>query len=311
MSGPTRPPSTGAPLQLWHPDQGAGGVTCPGCGLANEPGARVCRNCGLPIASSTDPLRGVSAGRVEMPGAQRSGLSAMVGLALVVGLLLVAGTLAVSGGGILNSGGRFGVSPLGSGSPDPGVDVALRTEDPALPLPTADGGTQPASTEELTNVLATTCAPESGAIRDANKAKWRVNRVTAGARLDEGNDRITWELDRTAKGKKATHVELEWMDIKAAKEAFELAQLSGQRAIVITFDGPVDIIVDQRIDAAALEVEGVSAMRGVQLFVGDDGKVRTVVGTRGEGCVTMSAPLWKQARNKTTKSKVFLDIERP
>jgi len=91
-------------------------VTCPACGLANEPGARVCRNCGLPIASAGDPLRGVKPGRVDLPSAQRSGLSATVGLALVVGLLLVGGTLAVSGGGILNSGGRL-VDSGGDASP--------------------------------------------------------------------------------------------------------------------------------------------------------------------------------------------------
>lgn len=246
-----------------------------------------------------------------MPSAQRSGISATVGLVIVVGLLLVAGSLAVSGGGILSSGGRIGVAPVSSGSPDSNASIAVPTDDPALPLPSSDSGTQQPTSVELTNALGYTCAPDTGAIRDANKAKWRINRVTVGNRADDGLDRVTWELDRTARGKKATNVLLEWMDIKTAKETFGLAQLSGQRAIVITFDGPVDIIVDQRIDTAALEAEEVSAVRGVQQFVGPDGKVRAVIGTRGEGCVTMTAPLWKQARNKTAKSKIFLDIETP
>ena len=79
----------------------------------------MCRNCGLPIASDSDPLRGVSAGHVDILRAQRSGVSATVGLVLVVGLLLVGGTLAVSGGGILNCGGRLGVEPIECPSPNP------------------------------------------------------------------------------------------------------------------------------------------------------------------------------------------------
>ena len=112
MSGPTRPPSGGASRQPWSPEQAPKGVTCPACGLANDDGVRTCRNCGLPIAGTDDPVRGVAPGRVAMPSTQRSGVSALVGLALVVGLLLVAGTLAVSGGGILSSGGRLGVDAV-------------------------------------------------------------------------------------------------------------------------------------------------------------------------------------------------------
>ena len=117
MTRSTQPQGAGAPHQPWTPDQAPQGVTCPACGLANEAGARVCRNCGLPIASTADPLRGVKPGHVDLPTAQRSGLSGMVGLAMVIGLLLVGGTLAVSGGGILNSGGRLGVTPGSSASP--------------------------------------------------------------------------------------------------------------------------------------------------------------------------------------------------
>ena len=104
MTGPSRLPVRGTPRQPWTPEHPAQGITCPACGLRNDPGARICRNCGLPIASAGDPLRGVTRGRVDMPGARGSGVSATVGLVTVVAVLLLAGTLAVSGGGLLNRG---------------------------------------------------------------------------------------------------------------------------------------------------------------------------------------------------------------
>ena len=45
--------------------------------------------------------------------------------------------------------------------------------------------------------------------------------------------------------------------------------------------------------------------------MGSDGKVRTVIGVRGEGCASLEAPVWKKANAKTQKSKIFLDIEKP
>ena len=128
MTRSTSPQGGSPPRQPWTPDQAPQGVTCPACALVNEAGARVCRNCGLPIASTADPLRGVKAGHVDLPTAQRSGLSGMVGLAMVIGLLLVGGTLAVSGGGILNSGGRLGVDPVASTSPGVASSSAPRDD---------------------------------------------------------------------------------------------------------------------------------------------------------------------------------------
>ena len=140
MTRSNQPQGAGAPGQPWTPDQASQGVTCPACGLANEAGARVCRNCGLPIASTSDPLRGVKPGHVDLPTARRSGLSGMVGLAVVIGLLLVGGTLAVTGGGILNSGGRLGVAPDASASPAAGATTVPRDDgdDPVTQPEVAD-----------------------------------------------------------------------------------------------------------------------------------------------------------------------------
>ncbi|MFV2062317.1 MAG: hypothetical protein ACC726_02245 [Chloroflexota bacterium] len=260
----------------------------------------------MPIASSSDPLRGVSAGHVDLPSAQRSGLSATVGLVTVVGLLLVAGTLAVSGGGILNSGGRFGGNPAASASA-PLESGAVSSSEPALPLPSAGNGG--GSSVKITNSFDFTCAPDPGEIRDANKARWQISRFVVADREDV--DRVTWEMSRTrGSARKGTRVRMEWMDIKEARQQFNLTRLPGQRAIVITFDGPAKNIADQIADARSLELDGAQAVRTVQMFVGEDGKVRTVIGVRGDGCAKMTAPLWKK-KGKTERAKIFLSIEKP
>jgi len=244
---------------------------------------------------------------VDLPSAQRSGISATVGLVLVVGLLLVAGTLAVSGGGILNSGGRLGADAIASASPAPLAVDPGNDSDPPLPLPSPATDSGPSAT--VTNSFDYTCAPDPGVIRDANKGKWQITRFVVGDREDF--DRVTWEMSRTPGSvKKGTRVRMEWMETKQARDQFGLARLPGGRAIVITFDGPVRLTVDQVADARSLEPEGVQGVRSVQMFRGKDGKVRTVIGVRGEGCARMKAPLWKK-KSKTERSKIFLEIEKP
>ena len=172
---PSNRSSGGKARQPWAPDQAARGVTCPACGLANEPGARVCRNCGLPIASSDDPLRGVTPGRVDLPGGQRSALSAALGLALVVGLLLVGGSLAVSGGGFLDGGGgpaepdaEASAGTAVDGVPD-GGEVPPPDDSDTAAQP--DDGSDPAEgeTASLANSFAYTC--EDDAIADLGRSR--------------------------------------------------------------------------------------------------------------------------------------------
>ncbi len=311
MSGPTRPPSGSAPRQPWTPEQAPKGVTCPACGLANEAGARVCRNCGLPIASATDPLRGVAPGRVDMPSTKRSGLSATIGLLLVVGLLLVGGSLAVSGGGILGSGGRLGAggdasptpAPQSSGAPDGGQVVIDGTE----------GGPQdPEATITATGTsFGYTC--DDGAIKDVTRLKWRLGEVQAGTRVGEDGafDEIYWTLSRQSKtrSKKGTTVTMEWSTPKDVQEQYGVPRVQGDRAVLITFDGPVSVTANQTIEAGQLEAEGIDQIKKIQLFEGADGKVRTAIGLRTESCARMEAKGWGSKKDKPANSRIVLDIE--
>ncbi len=309
MTGPTKPPSGGAPRQPWTPDQASNGVTCPACGLANEAGARVCRNCGLPIASANDPLRGVAPGSVNLPSTQRSGLSATIGLLLVVGLLLVGGTLAFSGGGILGSGGRLvpgpeagsTTAPLGSGEP---VDGGILTG-------SNDGnGIVPDATLTATSTAFDyTC--DDAAITDKSKIRWLLSEVQAGPRSDEDGtyDQIYWKLtqDSAKKNKKGTTVTMEWTTPKEAQQAYGIARVQGDRAIVVTFDGPVKITANQTIETAQLEAAGIDQVKKIQLFQGDDGKVRTAIGLSTDSCARMRASNWGGKAKQN--SKVMLDVE--
>lgn len=318
MSQSTRS-SGGKARQPWTPDQAPRGVTCPACGLANEPGARVCRNCGLPVASASDPLRGVVPGRVELPGARRSGLSAAIGLALVVGLLLVGGSLVASGGGFFGGGPA---APGAEASPGTAADDAAAdgAEDAAAEVALVDGPDTEAAADDGTaptegetgghgNSFGYTC--ENGAIEDLGRSRWFLSQFQVGERLsEEGNyDRITWEMSKRGSGKNGTTVTMEWTTPRDARSAYGADLVSGTRAIVLTFDGPVETPVGQQVDELSLEPEGVEQIRTVDMFEGEDGKVRTVVGLRGESCARMSSTGWTK-KAKVNNGKVYLDVEK-
>ena len=312
-------PSSGKAGQPWTRDAAPTGVTCPACGLANEPGARVCRNCGLPIASAVDPLRGVMPGQVDLPTVRRSGISNAIGLALVVGLLLVGGSLAISGGGILSSGGRIGLAPGETATAAPLGGDPGQTQDPGTtPGVPASGEPTGALTASGTS-FDYTC--ENAAIKDLSSGKWRLSQYRVGLREEGATqgeeatagvtfERITWEMSRRGKARDgATTVTMEWTTPKEAKAEYGSRLVIGKRAIMVTFDGPVDLTVGQQIDELLLEPEGVTQVRSVDMFEGEDGKVRTVIGIRGDSCARMSANGWGK-KDTGRAGRVFLDVER-
>ena len=306
MTSSARPPSGGTPRQPWTPDAAPKGVTCPACGLANEAGARTCRNCGLPIASANDPVRGVAPGRVDLPRARRSGVSATVGFVLVVALLLIGGSLAVSGGGgLLSSGGRFFEAEA---SPTPA------TADPdtgAVPSPVASAEPDP-----LEGVVASgtkfdyTC--DNAAIKDLSKGRWFLSDVQAGTRIEEDGtpyDQVYWRLSREKKkAAKAVTVTMQWTTPDKAKDKYGITRVQGDRAIVVTFNGAVDAAANQTIDTDQLEDEGIIQIKKIQLFE-KNGKVRTVMGVRSDSCARMKAAGWN-AKSKAQNMRVTLDLER-
>jgi hypothetical protein len=232
---------------------------------------------------------------------------------MVIGLLVVGGTLAVSGGGILSSGGRLGVDAQPTATP--GTAASRAPDNGTQPVTAPDDGepTEPGSEGEPTGSVGTsfdyTC--ESDAIADLSASKWQLSLFRAGLREDEAEtyERITWELAKRGSGGDGTTATLEWTTPREAKSEYGAGLVSGNRAIVVTFDGPVDATVGQQIDQLLLEPEGVESIRTIDMFEGEDGKVRTVIGIRGDACVRMSSLGWTK-KGKAKNARVYLDVER-
>ena len=312
MTSANRSPKGGAPGQPWTPGAAPKGVTCPACGLANEPGARTCRNCGLPIASAEDPVRGVAPGRVDLPKVSRSGISALLSVVVVVALLAVGGSLALTGGGgLLSGGGRF-FQAEASPSPTPAPVVRASSE--------PDLDTENATTDELEqpNIRATgtkfdyTC--DNGAIKDLSKGRWFLSDVVG--RLDTADDgtqfdQIFWKLSRTSdkKAKNQTSVTMQWTTPKELQERFDIGRVQGTRALLITFKGPVDIAANQTIVTDQFETEGIDQIRKVQMFEAK-GHVRTAIGLKEDSCARMRASGWGDKKNPSKVARVMLDVER-
>src|SRR5262245_18269736 len=62
-------------------------TVCPVCVYRNEPSARFCRNCGLPLGTPRDPVRGTMTRKADLPSSHGTGIAALVGLAMVVVIL--------------------------------------------------------------------------------------------------------------------------------------------------------------------------------------------------------------------------------
>ena len=298
MTTANRPQSGGAPVQPWTPGAAPTGVTCPACGLTNESGARTCRNCGLPIASADDPVRGVAPGRVDLPRTRRSGFSAAVGFVMVIALLLVGGSLAITGGGgILSGGGRFFSEATPSPTPAPAT-VETGVDTPAV-VTTLDDNEEDAPKATTANMKTYSCA--NGSIKDLSRGRWVLSDVdvrTAADKDGDPYDEVFWKLDRQnpnkkVNAKKTTTVKMLWTTPDEAKEKYgdSIGRVQGDRAIEIIFDGTVAISFNSQIEQDEFEDLGIEQLRRVQLFE-KNGKVRTVIGMKGDACARLASLNW-------------------
>ena len=46
------------------------------------------------------------------------------------------------------------------------------------------------------------------------------------------------------------------------------------------------------------------------MFTGEDGKVRTVIGLRGDSCARMSSQNWSRKASSKKNGRVYLDVEK-
>ena len=280
-------------------------VACPGCGLTDQRGAPVCRNCGLPIAGSGDPLRGVAPRWFTRSVAGPSTMTSVTGLVLVIALIVIAGTLATSGAGFLRSGGRLGLTVPPSPSlrvaapAGPSVDYPSITIDTVEPTVTPIAPIEPA--------VAYSC--EDARIRAASKSRWRLEAVRAGSR--RGFERVTFQLVRRGKAQRAARVTIRWMSPAEARRTFGLPKFSGQRGLLLTFGGPVSNTDTQLIGEVDLARQRMTSISGIYRFVDFDGRVRAFVAIRDRTCARIRGPGFENEARSAGGARIVLDLGRP
>ena len=241
---------------------------------------------------------------------QRSGVSTTVGFVLVIALLLVGGSLAFSGGnGFLSGGGRF-FGAAASPSPTPGPDTLPGTtgQDAGTTAEVIEAEPTP---EARGTKFDYTC--DAAAIKDLSQGKWFLTDVSERTRTAEDGslyDQLYWDLQRTTdkKSDAPTTVSMQWSTPKKLQDRFDIKRVGGDRAILVTFDGPVTLDTNQTIEREQFDADGVDQITRVQLFE-RNGKVRTVIGLSEDSCARMRSNGWNKSSSKQA-ARVVLDLER-
>lgn len=297
MTGRSRPRRGAAPPSDWTGPGAPGASSCPGCGQLVDPGDRVCRSCGLPVGTPTDPLRGVSTRMLDLPSQRGAGLGAAIGLMAVVLVLGLASALVLTGGGMLSGGGRLIVAENPTSTP--GATHAPGSGSPGA----TDDGTQPAESEGpepgSTPTTRTGFTCESAGIVDPTSGSWRLNRFSWGER--EKWDQLTFSLVREGDSGRATRVSMEWLKPAEAVERYGVTRPVGTRALVVTFRGPAYIRSEN------LESTDLKAIRSVDVRMGQDVVLRAIIGVRGKGCARLSSPAWTKGEADSA-ANVLLDV---
>jgi hypothetical protein len=192
--------------------------------------------------------------------------------------------------------------------PSPTQPVARATQDPDLA--TDDPGETPEPEDEpsdrptakpLSTRTSWTCG--DAAIQDPLGGRWRITEARWGRR--DGYDRLTFDLTRL-EGSKRTGaiVSMEFVRPARAASKYGVATPSGDRALVITFDGPL------ALRTAISGQPGLVALSSVAARTDDDGVVHAILGIGGKGCARLVANDWRNGDDDTTSAKLIVDIQR-
>lgn len=256
-------------------------VVCPICNLRNDSLARFCRNCGLPMGTVKDPVRGTRSRRPELPSERSSGLAAVVGL--------LVGILVLGGAGFLLFGmgsGTPGATPILPPTPVPTAGPSSDPFAPSfVPVDTPTDAPGPAeSGTPVTTDTGVTCDPAG--IDDPTGGAWRITGATVEAIA--GADRVTLTLERVD-GERASRVEIERMDSREAELVSGLAAPPTDLALLLEFIGGVEL---------RKEIVENTENKAVQyLNVQQNGdRLYAVLGVAKEGCFRLVSPEWKKGK---------------
>lgn len=299
-------------------------IVCPVCHQRNDVTARFCRDCGLPLGFPRDPVRGTTTRRAELPSERGAGIAAVLSLAAIVVIAGVAGylvfrsfeTTTVTAGASATSGAPSLPAPLGSAATPAGVASPVigptgapsvaATSDPG-DTPTAEPTDAPGDdpTKEPETTLSTrtgwTCDPAS--VQDPLRGRWRIAQARWGRQ--ESFDRLTFDLVRLQGSvRRGAIVSMDFLRPGRAASRYDVATPVGDRALVISFDGPLSL--RQPISARP----GLTALESVEARVDDEGVVHAVLGISGDGCARIIATDWRDGSDRTTAAKLVIDVRR-
>ncbi len=302
-------------------------IVCPVCHLRNDVTARFCRDCGLPLGFPRDPVRGTTTRRAELPSERGAGIAAVLSLAAIVVIAGIAGYLVFrsfeTGAITANASSATPSIPVSGASVDPvpGAVGSPASESSAPPspasstdpgdAPTADPRDEPTAapdgdpTEEPAPTRSTrtgwTCDP--AAIQDPLRGRWRIAQARWGRQ--ESFDRLTFDLVRLEGSvRRGAIVSMEFLRPGRAASRYDVATPRGDRALVITFDGPLNL------RAAMSARPGLTALASFEARADDEGVVHAVLGISGDGCARIIATDWRDGSDRTTTAKLAIDIRR-
>lgn len=309
-------------------------VVCPVCHLRNDVTARFCRDCGLPLGAPRDPVRGTTTRRADLPSERGAGIAAIVSLAAIVVIAGLAGFLvfrgfestpttagpnappassidpAASGGPSGSRAPEPSDAPLPSGPPlassDPGGEPspgpdAIATDDPPVVTPEPDQPTERPTATMLSTRTGWTCHDDG--VQDPLQGRWRIAQARWGQQ--DGFDRLTFDLTRLQGSfRRGAIVRMEFLRPGRAASRYEVDTPTGDRALVITFDGPMSL----RRPVSAQP--GLAALRSLEARADGDGVVHAVLGIAGTGCARIVANDWRDGGDDTTAAKLVIDVRR-
>jgi hypothetical protein len=313
-------------------------IICPVCGLRNDITVRFCRNCGLPLGAPRDPVRGTTTKRAELPSDRGTGIAAIFGLLVVVGIVGVAGFFIYKGfqanAGVGTATATAKPRPSqGSGpsaapaatalvsfpaaSTGPGASAEPGASQPVVSDPPAETGA-PAVTDAPTDTDAPTAEPDptpvavttvsawtckTGAIADPLNGKWRV--IRASWNSGASTDRVTLTLTRVnGTVRNGTTVNLAYMSPARAASKYGVTRPVGDRAIVLTFDGPISV------GTPKVGIPGLRAIASVDVRHDASGVTHAVIGVTGTGCARLNAADWRNGSDATQTAALTLDVRR-
>jgi hypothetical protein len=281
----------------------------------------------LPLGTPRDPVRGTTTRRADLPSDRGAGIAAVLSLAAIVAIAGLAGFLVLRGfestttAGASASSSSPPVAAVSSGDPgtsaapvvsqDPGPRVVSPTEPAELPTPEPTEEPIEGPTEEpiegptarpLSTRTGWTC--KNAAIQDPLRGRWRVAQARWGQM--EEFDRLTFDLTRVdGEAQRGVIVRIQFLRPNQAATRYDVERPDGDRAIVLTFDGAMNLRND-----IALQRPGLAALASVEAREDDEGTIRAVVGINGDGCARLVANEWRNGSDDTTEAKLVLDIRR-